>query len=239
MIARSTAVAVDAQGYMYVAGDTFSTTFSGFELDKYGGRDVLVIKLSPDGKAVPGGILAGTSSDDEVLRQDDFCYYDTFVTRFNPGGQTMAYSSYLNSNDTASLDFTNQVVADASGNATILGRTSGELCPVKDPIQATLAATPCISAFTRFCYDTFITTLSPSGALLFNSYLGGNDDEEPQDVFLRPNGSIYLTGSTDSANYPVVEGARQPNYSGGSDYFLARIGLPGGSTPNPNPQPNP
>ena len=88
-------------------------------------------------------------------------------------------------------------------------------------------------------YDTFITTLSPSGALLFNSYLGGNDDEEPQDVFLRPNGSIYLTGSTDSANYPVVEGARQPNYSGGSDYFLARIGLPGGSTPNPNPQPNP
>ena len=41
-------VAVDAQGYIYVAGDTFSSTFRGYDLPNYGGRDVLVLKLHPD-----------------------------------------------------------------------------------------------------------------------------------------------------------------------------------------------
>jgi hypothetical protein len=136
------------------------------------------------------------------------------------------YSTYLNSNDMESMDFTSQVVVDASGNATVVGRTSGQLFPTQHPIQSSLVATPCVlSAFTRFCYDTFITTLSPTGTLLFSTYLGGNDDEAPEDVTLGTDGSLYVVGSTESRDYPVAIGALQPTASGGSDFFLGRVKL--------------
>jgi hypothetical protein len=191
-------IAVDPHGNVVIAGTTFSADFPTT-------GDALLSKC----KTISTG----------------GCSYDTFVTRLSPNGQII-YSTYLNSNDSESMDFTAQVVVDASGNATVVGRTSGQLFPIHNPIQSSLAATPCVlSGFTRFCYDTFITTLSPSGTPIFSTYLGGNDDEAPEDVALGSDGSLYVVGSTESQNYPVTPNARQTSISGGSDFFFAHIKL--------------
>lgn len=191
-------------------------------VDSQGGVVIVGATASQDFPTTSGALLPSCKLDNP----DFGCYYDTFVTRFSPDGSSLAFSTYLNSNDPSSLDWTSRVVLDQSGNATILGRTSGELFPTQQPIQGNLVAVPCpLSIFTRFCYDTFITTLSPTGTLLFSTYLGGNDDESPEDIALGTDGSIYVTGSTDSPDYPVTPGARQTTASGGSDYFFSRIKL--------------
>ena len=65
-------MAVDAQGYIYVAGDTFSSIFRGYNLPNYGGSDVLVLKLHPDDKRILAGAVIGSPSDDEVMGMGDF-----------------------------------------------------------------------------------------------------------------------------------------------------------------------
>jgi hypothetical protein len=235
------------------------------EVNRSCGDDAFVLMLNPDssvryasylgGKAADQGVSIAADSQGVVIvgstdstdfpttagaaiprcqPNGDACYYDTFVTRLGADGHII-YSTYLNSNDAESMDFTAQVVSDPAGNATVVGRTSGERFPLKLPVQDALQAVPCVSAFTRFCYDTVITTFTPSGALRFSSYLGGSDDEAPEDVALGPDGSIYLVGSTESTNYPVLAGAIQTKASGGSDFFLSRVGL--GDIPPPAPPP--
>ncbi|MDZ4721196.1 MAG: SBBP repeat-containing protein [Roseiflexaceae bacterium] len=192
-------IAVDGQGGVVIAGTTFSADFP-----------------------ITNGALLPAC---KASSPENGCYYDTFVTRLGADGQII-YSTYLNSNDAESMDFISRVAVDASGNATIVGRTSGQLFPVQNPIQSSLVATPCLlSSFTRFCYDTFITTLSPTGLLIFSTYLGGENDEAPEDVALGTDGSVYVVGSTESRSYPVAPGARQASISGGSDFFLARVKL--------------
>jgi hypothetical protein len=189
-------IAVDGLGGTVVAGTTFATDFP----------------------TTAGSLMPRCQSPDS-------CYYDTFVTRLGPDGR-MAYSTYLTSDDASSMEFSAQVVADASGNATVLGYTSGQRFPVFQPLQDALAATPCLgSVFTRFCYDSFITTFSPSGAVRFSTYLGGDGDENPQALALGPDGTLYVTGSTESRSFPVTAGAPQINPSGGSDFFFARMRL--------------
>lgn len=198
-------------------------------VDALGGIVVVGTTFAPDFPTTEGALLPRCHVD------NGSCHYDTFVTRFHPDG-SVAYSTYLNSNDASSMDFTAQVVTDAAGNATVLGRTSGERFPLQQPIQSALDATPCVgSAFTRFCYDAFITTLSPDGVVRFSSYLGGNGDENPEGLALGSDGTLYVTGSTSSSNFPVTAGARQTSSSGGSDFFFARIRLDGLDPSLPSP----
>ena len=58
------AVGLDAQGNIYVAGDSFSSSMLGQALSDNGSTDIVVAKLSPDGKHLLGLFSIGSPTSD-------------------------------------------------------------------------------------------------------------------------------------------------------------------------------
>jgi hypothetical protein len=167
-----------------------------------------------------------------VAKPEDGCYYDMFVAKLAADGSRLVYSTYLASGDLAGLDYPVAIAVDGAGNATAVGWTASERWPVKDAIQSALNAAPCPNAFQdRLCFDSVVTQFTPDGQLAFSSYLGGKDDEYSADVALGADGSVYLTGSSESLDFPATAGTVQPNLRAGSDIFLARITTGNGQAP--------
>lgn len=67
-----------------------------------------------------------------------------------------------------------------------------------------------------FNVDLAISKFSRDGsALLYATYLGGNDVELVQSTMADESGSLYLLGTTGSADFPVTSQAIQSNFQGG------------------------
>jgi hypothetical protein len=77
--------------------------------------------------------------------------------------------------------------------------------------------------FFTLCTDAFVTKFDPSGsALVCSTYLGGNVFDGGSAIALDRAGNAYVTGYTDSHNFPT-SGAFQPNGGGGQDGFVAKL----------------
>ena len=75
-------------------------------------------------------------------------------------------------------------------------------------------------------YDCFIVQVNPtvtdgSNPVYFATYLGGSGDDILNDMFVAPNGLVYLTGWTNSVDFPAGNVAGyQPSLTGTSDAFV-------------------
>ena len=141
---------------------------------------------------------------------------NAFVAKFSSSG-TLTYSTYLggSGNDRAL-----GVAVDNGGNAYITGSTGSTNFPVVAPFQAMLAGGQ---------MDAFVAKLNPQGtALVYSTYLGGsggsvNIPEQGNAIAVDVNGSAYVVGSTNSADFPIVN-AFQAAISGvDSDAFITRF----------------
>jgi hypothetical protein len=74
--------------------------------------------------------------------------------------------------------------------------------------------------------DLFLAVVNPalpaSSQVLYVTYIGGNSDEVFGGMTVGPNGDVYLTGSTLSANFPMANAAQTTNggSSGAADAFV-------------------
>lgn len=59
--------------------------------------------------------------------------------------------------------------------------------------------------------------------LVWSSYLGGSQNDEGNGIDLDGDGFIYVTGATESPDFPVTSGAFQVNLKGTSDAFVTKI----------------
>ncbi len=149
---------------------------------------------------------------------------DAFVTKINPTGTALAYSTYLGGSD-SELAF--HVAADAGGSAWIAGATSSANFPLVDPLQPTIGSAG--------VDDGFLARLNPAGsALTFSTYLGGSAGDELHALALDAAGAAYLGGLTGSTDFPVVNPA-QPGNGGMLDAVVAKITV----DPPPAPPPAP
>lgn len=124
---------------------------------------------------------------------------DAFVTKFMADG-SVVYSTYLGGND-ADTGF--GIAADSSGNAYITGATSSSNFPVMNPIQATIGPPQFGSQ-----QDAFVTKLNSQGsALVYSTYLGGTGFEGGRAIAVDSANNAYVTGSSDSVDFPLVAGA--------------------------------
>jgi hypothetical protein len=151
-----------------------------------------------------GNSLAGTSAGG----------YDAFVTKFNAAGNTLVYSTYLGGNN---FDQGNGISVDALGNAYVTGQTQSTNFPTANPFQATLGGGG----------DAFVTKLSAAGnALIYSTYLGGNNGDSGQSIAVDGAGDAYVTGMTSSTNFPTMN-AFQAVSGGSSDAFVTRLNASG------------
>jgi hypothetical protein len=74
-------------------------------------------------------------------------------------------------------------------------------------------------------YDIFVTKLNHNGsALVFSTFIGGSQLENLYNFELDNNGNIYLTGTTQSLDFPTTDGAWDEVYGGGTqDAFLLKL----------------
>jgi hypothetical protein len=141
---------------------------------------------------------------------------DAFVMKIEVSGATVVYATLLGG---GANDYANAVAVDADGQAFITGHTGSVDLPLDAPVQAQLAD--------PFADDAFVSELSSDGTqLLFSTFLGGRAYEAGQGIAVDRYGSAYITGSTQSGDFPATLGAFQTTYAGASDAFVAKLGAP-------------
>ncbi|WP_295432307.1 SBBP repeat-containing protein [uncultured Thiodictyon sp.] len=148
----------------------------------------------------------GTSSD-PVLNID--YSGDAFIAKLAPNGSSLVYSTYLGGRIG---DIAYGVAVDKLGNAYIAGETNSPDFPLVNAISSDLNGDS----------DAFVVKLSPNGStLVYSTYLGGSG-MEGSGLAIGPSGDVYVSGSTTSADFPVIN-AIDPDYNGNGDIFVVRL----------------
>jgi hypothetical protein len=141
---------------------------------------------------------------------------DAFVTKLDPTGAALVYSTYLGGNGSeGSPGRENGIAVDAVGNAYVMGRTNSTDFPTTaGAFQRTLAGGD----------DAFVTKVDPTGAtLVYSTYLGGRGRDWGGGIALDATGSAYVAGRTNSTNFPTMAGAFQPTLAGADDVFVTKL----------------
>jgi uncharacterized repeat protein (TIGR01451 family) len=162
---------------------------------------------------------------------------DAFVTKFDPSGTTMLFSTLFGGSGEELLQpyaHDGGMALDAAGNVYITGSTiSTDFPTTAGAFDASYngAAPPSNTA------DGFYAKLSPSGAIAYATYLGGRAIELPHGIDVDSAGNVYIVGYTGSdttggasGGFTVTAGAYDPTYNGSGDIFLLRFDTIGALT---------
>lgn len=127
----------------------------------------------------------------------------------------LVYSTYLGG--TTGTD-ANAIAVDSAGNAYFTGSTNSTDFPAnQDALQPMHGGGG----------DVYISKLNADGsALVYSTYLGGSGNESGRAIALDSGGNVYLTGETDSANFPT-QAAVQTMRGGGTDVFAVKLNSAG------------
>ncbi|MFQ5427535.1 MAG: SBBP repeat-containing protein [Thermodesulfobacteriota bacterium] len=137
-------------------------------------------------------------------------FSDAFVTKLDPGGAAVTYSTYLGGTLNESG---NGIAVNSFGEAYVTGFTNSADFPVQNPLQGTFGGAD----------DAFVTKFSAAGtAHIYSTFLGGTGSDLGESIALDSSGAAYVTGSTNDANFPVVAPI-QGAFGGVQDAFISRI----------------
>ncbi len=236
-------IAIDRVGNAYITGITSSIDFptlSPLQAENAGGfADAFVSKLDADGSLIYSTYLGGASWESgESIAVDgsgNICVtghtdstdfpvespyqatnngtFDAFVAKINSLGSAFVYSTYLGG---SGWDSGLSIAVDEFSNAYITGYTFGGF-PIKSPYQAV----------TGGGQDVFVSKINASGSLVYSTYLGGGGREYGYGIAVDEMGNAYVTGETDSVDFPT-ESAYQASKAGEyQDIFMTKFNASG------------
>jgi hypothetical protein len=126
------------------------------------------------------------------------------------------YSTYLGGD---SDDLGNGIAVDVFGNAYVTGATQSNDFPTTS------------GAFqeNRDSFrDVFVSKFNAEGTdLVYSTYLGGNSDDLGNDVAVDSSGNAYVTGSTQSIDFPTTPGAFEETRQSAQDAFVSKFNSDG------------
>ena len=221
--------------------NNFPTTANTFQRTAAGGGDVFVTKLNASGNALVYSTFLGGSNQDKAERivvdgagsayvigntsstnfplesahQSTNLGGSAFVTKLNPNGSGLLYSSYLgkqvwfktgNSPGAA-------ITVDAAGIAYVIGSTSASDFPTLDPLFPNFGGV-------RDAYIAKINTVTKK--VEYATFLGGSDIDEGYGIAVDAANNVYVTGRTISTNFPLKNPA-QATLGGSFDVFVTKI----------------
>ena len=237
-------LALDVAGNAYVTGFTTAPTFpNNNAIPCFGttstGADVFVVRIDPAGLTLssctiiggagedvgnaiavdPSGNIwvAGTTNSFDLplpfgLGLQPFLAgaQDAFVAKLSPAGVVLALTYLGGVGDEEGL----AIAVDLTGNVYIAGSTKSSDFPTFRALQ------PFLNGRT----NAFVVKLSPAGdSAAFATFLGGSGDDSANAVAVNPSDStVYLAGSTNSVDFPVVAPI-QGQLAGGFDVFVTKL----------------
>lgn len=127
----------------------------------------------------------------------------------------LSYSSYLGG---VNNDGILGVKVDATGALYMVGfSASADFKTTPGALRRTYAGRQTNQQFFGFG-DAVVAKLNPAGtALVYSTYLGGSADDVAMSVALDAAGNAFVTGSTQSSDFPVTAGAYQTRFGGMTD----------------------
>src|SRR5262249_37756787 len=216
-------IAVDAAQNAYIAGGgdgvfVAKLNFDGSDLvystDLGAGEEVSGIAVDTVGNAYVTGVTGAGFPTTTGAFQTAFGGgdNDAFVTKLNPTGSALVYSTYLGG---SGADGGRGIAVDGSGNAYVTGFTRSSNFPTTG------------AAFQPFGgdLDAFVTMLNASGsALIYSTYLGGSRSDGGRGRALDGSDNAYITGFTASSDFPTTPEAFDTTYNGDpEDAIVAKI----------------
>src|SRR5579862_1257271 len=186
-------VTVDRQGNAYIAGYTCSANFP-------------TTAGSYDTTQPAHG--QGTYCDLQASQSGA----DVFVTKLNPSGTALVYSTYLGG---GWEDIPRSIAVDSAGDAVIGGATVSADFPVTNgsvcaPVMVEVGncgyqeESTCSGgqAGNSGSFGSFITKLNPSGsALLWSTFMGGTGNDNISSIALDAGDNVYIAANATSAPY--------------------------------------
>ena len=138
---------------------------------------------------------------------------DAFVTKLNPAGSALVYSTFLGG---SGFDTGASIAVDANNNAYVTGQTTSSNFPTANPTQSALGGAS----------DAFVSELNAAGSqLVFSTYLGGSADEDDGGFGAiavdGPGANIYVTGDTQSTNF-TTQSPHQAANGGNADAYVVK-----------------
>jgi hypothetical protein len=238
-------IAIDGAGNAYVIGLTESAdipiTPGAFRTTPVGSDefDVFAFKLNATGTAlgystflgpvVGDGIavdsaghayLTGSANGDYPTTPGAFQTSpggtsDAFVTKLNSTGTALIYSTFLGG---SGFDVGADIAIDSAGNAYVTGQAGAGFPVTPGAFQTTFGIND----------DAFVTKLNSTGtALVYSTYLGGSRIEIGTGIAINEAGNAYVTGFTDSLNFPTTPGAFQTDKAVDQDAFVTELSTAG------------
>jgi hypothetical protein len=138
-----------------------------------------------------------------------------FVARLNPDLTTLGQATYLGKGCEEAYPHA-MAIASKSGDVYVAGEARANCSGTAGGAQPSNGGR----------MDVFVARLNANlTALAQATYLGAGGDERAIGVSIQPlTGDMYLTGFTDSSDFPGTAGGVQAESAGMGDAFLARLG---------------
>ena len=245
------AIAHDAQGFVYMAGNTSSTDFpvtaNGFSVATAATQNVWVMKLNLANLANPivyCSYYGGTSVDSLkglAVSGSGLIYITGTTTSTNLATTTTALQT-TNAGTTdgfvAAFDPTQTGVAsllyasylggaavdEPAGIATVNGKIYVTGSTLSDNFPIANSVFPGRQGGREIFVSEIDPTLSGTASLIFSTYYGGTGTDYGRSIAVDAAGTVYVAGFTYSADLPITTPvAYQPKYAGGGDGFLLQL----------------
>jgi hypothetical protein len=241
----ATAIAVDAAGNAYIAGDTQSTDFPLLSpvQSVFGGvTDAFVTKLTPAGAIsfssylggnnvehaggvavdasgniyIAGGTLSTNFPVAAPIQAANGGSQDAFVTKLSTSPAALVYSTYLGGTG-------GQAASPEQANAIAVDAAGAAyVAGVTNSPNFPVTAGAFQTTFNGV-QDAFVTKLNAAGsALVYSTYLGASSFDWAGGIAIDTGLNAYVAGYTSSAGFPVV-GAVQGGFNGFYDAFVSKL----------------
>ncbi|MGA7313327.1 MAG: SBBP repeat-containing protein [Silvibacterium sp.] len=197
-------IAVDAAGNAYIAGTTASTD----------------LPVTSNAYQKVNNTFGGGNT-------------NLFITKFNPSGSALVYSTYLggsgffdNPGDPFG-DSAGGIAIDSAGDAYVTGTSYSRDFPVTANAYQKVNKTPYSAMFAYGGSNAVVTEMNATGsALVYSTYLGGSTGDGANAIVLSPAGNVYVSGLAGSPDFPVTPHAfRKVNTNG--DGFVTELNSAG------------
>lgn len=219
-----------------VSGGSIPVTPFAFQGSSLGGNDGFLTKFAPNGTTLifstflsgsgsdvgvslkidsqDNIIVAGTTTSTDFPVQNPLVLNNTasssisFVGKFSPKGNSLSFLTYL---DSTGGTLVPKLALDPTSNICSVGSI---------PVSDTILLNNSFQDFNKGGYEGYISCLSSNGQdLPFSSYIGGSANDFVEGVQIDNQGNIYLTGYTESLDFPGLQPPITSTYWG----FVVKI----------------
>jgi photosystem II stability/assembly factor-like uncharacterized protein len=176
--------------------------------------------------SLEGDIISSPFTQLTVLEQED-PNRSGFAQQVNESPGSIHYATYLGG---TGMQFGADVVVDSTGAAYVVGSTySADFPTTPGAFQTSFGGGPQPS-------DAFVAKFNANGSdLFYATFLGGSNDDRGFGADVNSQGEVYVTGTTNSSDFPTTPGAYQEDNGGGScgsgypcmDAYITRLNADG------------